>query len=92
MSTIQYTIRGIPPEIDAKLRRLANLRNQSLNQVVLEQLSSNKKIASNKQSTRIIKSKVNTDFDDLFGNITPFEPEVEAALNSQRAANPKDWL
>ena len=92
MSTIQYTIRGIPPETDAKLRRLANLKNQSLNQVVLEQLSSDKKIASTKQSTRIIKPKVNTDFDDLFGNIAPFEPEVETALSSQRAANPKDWL
>jgi hypothetical protein len=90
MSTIQYTIRGVPPEIDSKLRRLANLRNQSLNQVVLEQLSSNK-LNSPKKSTHIAKSKVNTDFDDLFGNITPLEPEVEAALSSQRVVDPRDW-
>lgn len=90
MSTIQYTIRGIPPETDAKLRRLARLRKQSLNQVVLEQLSSDK-LNSSKKSTHIAKSKVNTDFDDLFGSITPLEPEVEAALSSQRMMNPKDW-
>lgn len=90
MSTIQYTIRGIPPEIDAKLRRLASLRNQSLNQVVLEQLSYNK-FNSTKMPTHILKSKVNTDFDDLFGNITPLEPEVEAAIRSQRVVNSKDW-
>ncbi|HVC35867.1 MAG TPA: hypothetical protein VNE40_00250 [Candidatus Dormibacteraeota bacterium] len=90
MSTIQYTIRGVPSEVDSKLRRLANLRSQSLNQVVLEQLSSNK-VNSPQKSTDITKSKVNTDFDDLFGTITPLEPEVEAALSSQRAVRPKDW-
>jgi len=90
MSTIQYTIRGIPPEVDAKLRRLASLRNQSLNRVVIEQLSSNK-LNSTKTSTHIVKSKVNTDFDDLFGNITPLEPEVEAAISSQRVVYSKDW-
>ncbi len=90
MSTIQYTIRGVPPEIDSKLRRLARLRNQSLNQVVLEQLSSDR-LDAPKKSKHIAKTKVNTDFDDLFGNITPLEPEVEAALNSQRIVSPKDW-
>jgi len=90
MSNIQYTIRGVPPEIDSKLRRLANLRNQSLNQVVLEQLSSNK-LNSPKKSKHIARPKINTDFDDLFGSITPLEPEVEAALSSQRVVNPKDW-
>ncbi len=90
MSTIQYTIRGVPPEIDAKLRRLARLKNRSLNQIVLEQLSSNN-LNLPKRSTNIVKSKVNTDFDDLFGSITPLEPEVEAALISQRVVNFKDW-
>lgn len=90
MPTIQYTIRGVPPEIDAKLRRLASLRNQSLNQVVIEQLSSNK-LNLPKRSTHLVKPKVNTDFDDLFGSITPLEPDVEAALSSQRVMNPKDW-
>jgi hypothetical protein len=90
MSNIQYTIRGVPPEIDTKLRRLANLRNKSLNQIVLEKLASN---TSNlpKKSLHFTKPKVNTDFDDLFGRITPLEPEVEATLSSQRVVNPKDW-
>jgi hypothetical protein len=90
MSTIQYTIRGVSPKVDSKLRRLANLRNQSLNQVVLEQLSSIR-LNSPKKSTQIAKAKVNTDFDDLFGSITPLEPEEEAALSSQRIVSPKDW-
>lgn len=90
MSTIQYTIRGIPPEIDAKLRRLASLKNQSLNQVVLEQLSSNK-LNSPKKSNSVVKPKLNTDFDDLFASITPLEPEVEVALISQRVVNSQDW-
>lgn len=90
MSTIQYTIRGVPPDIDAKLRRIASLRNQSLNQVVLEKLSS-KEMNSPKRSTHIVKFRVNTDFDDLFGSITPLEPDVESALRSQRVVNPKDW-
>jgi hypothetical protein len=90
MSTIQYTIRGVTPEVDARLRRLASLRNQSLNQVVLERLSSNE-LNSPKKSHHIVKSKANTDFDDLFGSITPLESDVEAALSSQRAVNPRDW-
>jgi hypothetical protein len=90
MSTIQYTIRGVPPEIDTKLRRLASLRNQSLNQIVLDKLASSVSGLS-KKSLHLTKPKINTDFDDLFGKITPLEPEVEAALSSQRVVNPKDW-
>lgn len=90
MSTIQYTIRGIPPEIDAKLRRIARLRNQSLNQVVLEKIASNTS-GFPKKSLRVTKPKVNTDFDDLFGKITPLEVEVEEALSSQRIVSAKDW-
>ena len=38
-SRIQYTIRGIPPEVDAALRRRARQRRISLNQLLVEELS-----------------------------------------------------
>jgi tRNA(fMet)-specific endonuclease VapC len=83
MATIQYTIRGVPSKVDARLRRLARLRGKSLNQVVLEQLSA--QLASDgKQSLPGSKPTINTDFDDLFGTLTPLEPEVEAVLRAAR--------
>jgi len=36
---LQYTIRGIPPEVDQALRRNAARHKQSLNQVVVEELT-----------------------------------------------------
>ena len=36
---IQYTIRGVPPEVDRALRRKAAQRKQSLNQVILDELA-----------------------------------------------------
>jgi hypothetical protein len=36
---VQYTVRGIPPEVDAALRRRARQRGISLNQLLLEELS-----------------------------------------------------
>ena len=38
-SPVQYTIRGIPPEVDRELRRRAHQRQISLNQLVLEELT-----------------------------------------------------
>lgn len=90
MSNIQYTIRGVPSKVDAKLRRIARLRGKSLNQVVLEHLSYNTEI-SKKDTPPKRKAKANSDFDSLFSSITPLEPEVEMALKSQRVVNPKDW-
>ena len=36
---IQYTIRGIPPEVDRLLRQKAEARHLSLNQVIVEELA-----------------------------------------------------
>jgi hypothetical protein len=38
MSSIQYTIRGIPPVLDAELRREASTRGKTLNAIVVETL------------------------------------------------------
>ena len=89
MANIQYTIRGVPSKIDARLRRLARLRGQSLNQVVLEQLST--QTSQPRKFARPQKPTTNDDFDDLFGMMKPLEPEVEAALRAQRTVDMKDW-
>lgn len=39
MKTKQYTIRNIPEPVDRYLRKRAKLSNKSLNQVVIEELS-----------------------------------------------------
>ena len=36
---VQYTVRGIPPDVDRALRRKAANRNQSLNQVIVDELT-----------------------------------------------------
>lgn len=90
MATIQYTIRGIPAQVDTRLRRLARLRGQSLNQIVVEQLAA-QPATTTRPSTLPKKPSINTEFDDLFGMMTPLEPAVEAALSAQRIVNPKDW-
>ena len=38
-SGVQYTVRGIPPEVDAALRRRARQRGVSLNQLLVEELA-----------------------------------------------------
>lgn len=38
MKTIQYTIRGVPPEVDTALREEAKKSGESLNSVVLKNL------------------------------------------------------
>ena len=36
---IQYTIRGVPPDVDHKLRQTAARQRPSLNQVILDELA-----------------------------------------------------
>ena len=37
-SIVQYTVRGVPKELDSYLRKEANLRGISLNQLIVERL------------------------------------------------------
>ncbi len=41
MPTKQYTIRNIPPKVDRYLRRRAQLSGRSLNDIVIDELSTN---------------------------------------------------
>ncbi len=38
MSSIQYTVRGVPPDVDAELRREARTTGKTLNALVVETL------------------------------------------------------
>jgi hypothetical protein len=57
---IQYTIRGVPREIDEILRRKAARGGQSLNQVILDELAATTG-----------GGKLKADFSELVGRWTP---------------------
>jgi hypothetical protein len=39
MSSIQYTVRNVPEQVDRYLRRLSSTSGKSLNQVIIEELN-----------------------------------------------------
>jgi hypothetical protein len=59
-ASVQYTIRGVPPEVDVALRRKAARRKVSLNQVIIEELSEG-----------ALGARKRADFSDLVGKWTP---------------------
>ena len=76
---VQYTIRGIPSEVDRALRHKAARRKQSLNQVVIDELA----LATVGQTIR-------ADFRDLVGKWTP-DPAFDEIIASQRQIDPDKW-
>lgn len=74
-----YTIRGVPPEVDAALRQKARQRQQSLNRVVLDELT-----------RAVIGRPIKADFSDLVGKWTP-DPAFDEILAAQRRINPDKW-
>lgn len=77
--TVQYTIRGVPLEIDRALRRKAAQRKQSLNQVILDELT----VATVGRVER-------ADFTDLAGLWTA-DDAFDEILAAQRQINPDKW-
>jgi len=76
---VQYTVRGVPREVDIELRRKAARRNVSLNQIIVEQLS--------EASTGARKRE---DFSDLVGKWTP-DPAFDEILASSRQIDRDKW-
>ena len=72
----QYTIRGIPPEVDRALRKKAAQLKRSLNQIVVEELT-----------RATIGRTRRSDFSGLVGQWTP-DPAFDEVIASQR---PIDW-
>ena len=77
--SVQYTLRGIPPEVDRVLRRRAAELKQSLNQVVLDEL-----IAA------AVGGKRRADFSDIVGQWTP-DPAFDEILAAQRRIDYEKW-
>lgn len=75
----QYTIRGVPPELDRALRRKALQCKQSLNQVILDELTA-----------ATVGHKKRADFSDLVGRWTP-DPAFDDILAAQRQIDPEKW-
>lgn len=76
---VQYTIRGIPQEVDRLLKERAKNRKVSINQLVVEEL------------TKATIGEVRFgDFSDLVGRWKP-DPQFDEAIESQRQVNPDDW-
>ena len=76
--TVQYTVRGIPPEVDAQLRQMAGQRKQSLNQVIVDELV-----------RATVGRKRRADFSDLVGQWIP-DPAFDEILAAQRQTR-RNW-
>jgi hypothetical protein len=76
---VQYTVRGVPREVDRALRRKAAQRKQSLNQVILDEL---------REAT--IGHKIRADFSDLAGQWIP-DSAFDEIMAAQRPIDVNKW-
>lgn len=76
---IQYTVRGVPLEVDQALRRRAIQRKLSLNQVIVEELTA---------GTTGLRKRA--DFRDVVGRWTP-DPAFDEIIAAQRQIDPDQW-
>ena len=76
---VQYTLRGVPAEVDRILRQKARHRKQSLNRFILDELT---------QSALGQKQKV--DFSDLVGAWIP-DPGFDEIIGAQRQIDRNKW-
>jgi plasmid stability protein len=77
--SVHYTIRGIPAEVDHALRARAAQRKQSLNRVVLDELT-----------RALIGKPIKADFTDLAGQWMP-DPAFDQVIASQRKIDSDKW-
>lgn len=76
---VQYTVRGVPIEVDEVLRKKAARKKVSLNQVILEELTE----ATTGERCR-------ADFSDLVG-LWQTDPEFDEIIASQRQIDRDKW-
>ena len=77
--SVHYTIRGVPAEVDHALRVKAAQRKQSLNRVVLDELT-----------RALIGKPVKADFTDLVGQMGA-GPGFDEVIASQRQIDADKW-
>lgn len=82
MKSNQYTIRAVPPQVDARLRGIAKKTGRSLNEVAVETLARGAGLAD--EPVR---------YHDLDGLIGAWQedPEFDAAVAAQRRIDPDLW-
>jgi hypothetical protein len=76
---VQYTVRGVPREVDIALRRKASKRKVSLNQIIVEELSE-----------AAMGAKIRADFSDLVGKWTP-DAAFDEILAAARQIDRDKW-
>jgi hypothetical protein len=76
---VQYTVRSVPPEVDRLLRQKATQSKQSLNQVILNELT-----------VATIGRKQKEDFSDVTGKWTP-DPAFDEIVAAQRQIDWDKW-
>jgi len=85
MPTNQYTIRNIPPAVDSYLRKRARISGQSLNQVVIDELSQKVSLPDEDLVSRL----------DWFIGDKSIGEDVNCALDDddkiQKQMTQKDW-
>ena len=79
-SRVQYTVRGVPREVDVVLRRKARQRGISLNHLLVEKLS----------EAQPGPPKKYRDMSDL-GGFWKEDPEFDRILEEQRVIDPEIW-
>jgi len=81
------TIRGIEPDVAAKLKSAASEQKKSLNQLILEFIKKNLGLEKQKKYTR----KYN-DLDNLFGSWSENEfNKIENKINQERQIDQDIW-
>lgn len=70
MNTIQYTVRGVPPELDTALRREARTSGKTLNALVVETLA----------HAKLPSEMVRDDLDWFIGSGPASDEGMDAAL------------
>lgn len=79
---MQYTIRGIPPAVDAALRQRARASGKSLNEVAIAALAEGAGVTGNRRKRR--------DLRDIFGK-RRLEKAVLEALADQDRVDEELW-
>ena len=76
---IQYTVRGVPREVDRAIRERAARENKSVNQVIIDELT-----------VAVIGRRKRADFSDLVGCWPP-DGALDEILESQRQVDASEW-
>ena len=81
-TSIQYTIRKVPPRIDQTLRERSRATGQSINQVALDALTKGLGLGNEKLRYK--------DMDDLAGTWVE-DPDFDKIIEDQQRIDPELW-